>query len=169
MARVMAAALALGLLATPGSGQTEAGDARAAFERLRTLAGTWGFQDGGQRGSVVYELVSGGTVILERVMSAEHGPVGMVSMIRLDGDRLVLDHYCTAGNQPRLVSPGLEAGEIRFSFAGATSLPDTAVGHIHGAVFQFPTGQVFRSLWTWREHGVETTSERRHWRRQAGS
>jgi hypothetical protein len=137
-------------------------DARAAFEKLRAIAGTWTFTTDSDHGTVSYELVSNGTAILERVMNEEHGETGMVSVVYLDGDRLILQHYCSSGNQPRLVSPGLEGDEIRFTFEGASNLASADSGHIHGAVFSFAGPGPFASRWTWRENGVDTTTARRH-------
>jgi len=140
---------------------TEA-DAEAAFEKLRAITGTWTFTTDADRGRVSYELVSNGTAIVERVMNDEHGEAGMVSVIYLDGDRLVLQHYCAAGNQPRLVSRGLEGEEIRFGFERASNLASPDAGHIHGAVFTFAGPGPFASRWTWRSNRTETTSTRRH-------
>ena len=137
-------------------------DPGAGFDTLRALAGTWTFTGDADQGRVSYEVVSGGSAVLERVMNGEHGEAGMVSVIFLDDDRLVLQHYCSAGNQPRLVSPGLDGDEIRFTFDSATSRPPVSAGHIHGAVFRFPDGRPFESHWTWRQDGTETTAVRRH-------
>jgi hypothetical protein len=137
-------------------------DARAAFEKLRAITGTWTFTTDTDHGRVSYELVSNGTAILERVMNEEHGETGMVSVIYLDRDRLILQHYCTSGNQPRLVSAGLEGDEIRFTFERASNLASPDAGHIHGAVFTFAGPGPFASRWTWRSNRTETTSTRRH-------
>jgi hypothetical protein len=139
------------------------GETRAAeaFEKIRALAGTWAFTTAADRGTVSYEVVSNGTAVLERVVNQEHGETGMVSVIFREGDRLVLQHYCASGNQPRLVSAGLEGDAIRFTFERGSNLaPGT--GHIHGAVFEFPKSGSFTSRWTWRADGVDTTTTRRH-------
>jgi hypothetical protein len=57
----------------------------------------------------------------------------MVSMYYVDGDKLVLTHYCAVGNQPRLeldrkVS---KPNELRFVFAGGTNLNADKDMHIH--------------------------------------
>ena len=39
-------------------------------------------------------------------MSEIKGKEDMISMFNLDGDRVVLTHYCAAGNQPRMVASG---------------------------------------------------------------
>ena len=165
-ATIIATLSLIPLLASPGPAVVPTpfakADARAAFEKLRTIAGTWTFTTDSDRGKVSYELVSNGTAILERVMNAEHGEAGMVSIIHLEGDRLVLTHYCGSGNQPRLVSPGLQGDEIRFTFERASNLPTAEAGHIHGAVFSFAGPGLFASRWTWRENGQEALSTRRH-------
>lgn len=140
----------------------QASSAREGFERLKQLAGTWSFTMGGERGLVSYEVASDGSLILERVINLEHTGAGMVSAIFLDGDRLVMHHYCGAGNQPVLVSSGLEGAELRFVFAGGTNLADGSVGHIHGARFVFLEGRSFESEWTWMEAGKASTALRRH-------
>src|SRR4051794_29447205 len=76
--------------ADPGAGA-------AAFERLRTLVGQWqGEGEGDER--LTYELVAGGTALLERETAANRPE--MLTVYHLDGNRLLLTHYCMAGNQP---------------------------------------------------------------------
>lgn len=165
------------LYPAPGHAQARGpSPAAIAFARLKSLAGTWKFGDTGTApgtlmpvGTVSYEVVSNGTAILERVSGPEHGPSGMVSIIRLDGDRLVLDHYCSDGNQPRLVASRDLAGmEIRFDFESATGLASPEAGHIHSAVFSFRPDGGFESRWGWRQAGATHTGLRRHVRAGAG-
>ncbi|MGE0351773.1 MAG: hypothetical protein AB7I33_11925 [Gemmatimonadales bacterium] len=159
--------VALSVTVSSGLPAQQASPAREGFERLKLLAGTWSFTMGGERGLVSYEVASDGSLILERVINGEHAGAGMVSAIFLDGDRLVMHHYCGAGNQPVLVSTGLEGDELRFTFAGGTNLADGSVGHIHGARFMFQEEGSFESEWTWMEAGKASAAVRRH--RVAGS
>jgi hypothetical protein len=160
---VVAALSATPLVAVPGHPPASTpAHAEVAFERLRAITGTWTFTTGAEQGQVSYELVSNGTAILERVSTEEHGEAGMISVIHLEGDRLVLQHYCADGNQPRLVSRGLDGEEIRFAFERAANLASADDGHIHGAAFTFTGPKSFASRWVWRANGTETTSIRRH-------
>jgi hypothetical protein len=156
--------------------QSQASPAAEAFARLKDLAGQWAFRDSldwgtaaGRpevvTGTVSYELVSNNTTIQERVHGPNHGTANMISMIRLDGDRLVLDHYCSSGTQPRLVSRGLEGHQIRFVFESGTGLESPATGHIHAATFSFGPDGGFESRWTWKESGKAHIGVRRHARR----
>jgi hypothetical protein len=173
-------ALTIAAPASPVSAaaQSKASPAAQAFARLKDLAGRWAFRDsvdGGTAsgrpevvtGTVSYELVSNNTTIQERVHGPDHGTANMISMIRLDGDRLVLDHYCSSATQPRLVSRGLEGDHIRFVFESGTGLASPATGHIHAATFSFSPDGGFESRWTWKEPGNTHIGVRRHARRAA--
>ncbi|HUR28489.1 MAG TPA: hypothetical protein VM509_09905 [Planctomycetota bacterium] len=75
-----------------------------AFDILKSLAGKWhGTSTSGDKQfpvDVTYEVASGGTVVMERLFPAsEHE---MISMYHRDGAKLVMTHYCSGGNQPRM-------------------------------------------------------------------
>ncbi|MEO6711404.1 MAG: hypothetical protein ABIP42_17615 [Planctomycetota bacterium] len=75
-----------------------------AFEALKSLAGKWhGTSTSGSQQfpvDVTYEVVSGGSVVMERMFpSSEHE---MISMYHRDGGKLLMTHYCSQGNQPRM-------------------------------------------------------------------
>jgi hypothetical protein len=82
-----------------------AGDPKtaAAFDRLRTLVGTWDMTSTLPSGKtykdkVIYRLASGGSVLFEEI-----GPAAsMLTTYHLDNGKLVLTHFCTVGNQPRM-------------------------------------------------------------------
>lgn len=154
------------------SGQASRSPAEEGFRRLAGLEGSWAFRDSltagiaarpiHVSGSVDYELVSNGLVLQERVHGPEHGTANMVSMIWVEGDQLVLDHYCSSGTRPRLVSPGLVGNEIRFVHDGHSGVRSEDAGHIHGAVFRFGPNGRFTSEWAWRARGDSHDAERHH-------
>jgi hypothetical protein len=130
-------------------------DAKAAFERLKTLAGEWEGKLGADTGQVSYEVISGGSAILERFSSTAMGPGGnMVSVYHLDGQRLMMTHYCLAQNQPRLVAKSYDAakGELVFEFLDVTNVSPGA-GYISGAIFRFGDGKRFSSSWSSTKDG----------------
>ena len=95
------------------------------------MPGTWEGTPQRQALVVTFEI-SGGSA----VMSEIHGDHDMISMINLDGpDRLLLTHYCAAGNQPRMaphVSP--DGKTITFTYVDATNLATPDAGHMQKMV-----------------------------------
>src|SRR5579872_2208685 len=75
-------------------------NAAAAFARLQTLVGDWEADTDMGKARLHYELIAGGTALVER-FSAEKMP-SMLTVFHFNGDRLMLTHYCEAGNQPRM-------------------------------------------------------------------
>ena len=127
----------------------------AAFERLRGLAGTWQgeFTHGDEKGptAVRYRVTSGGSAVEEVLFGGT--PHEMVTMYHLDGPRLLLTHYCAAGNQPTMVlAPGDDPSVLRFGFLRATNLKGPGDGHMHEAVIELPAPDRLKSSWTfWAE------------------
>ena len=82
-------------------------------------------------------------------------------MYHMDGDRLLLTHYCEAGNQPRLVASSIEDGArtVTFTFLDATNLPSRDHGHMDKAILRFLDDDHFSSRWTWYQDGEETWME----------
>ena len=115
---------------------TAAPDPASAFESLKALAGSWQGTSGpadGERSEVEHELrvASAGTVVMETMMpGTDHE---MINMYHMDGEDLVLTHYCAGGNQPHMkYDPSRSsAGKLVFDFAGGTNLDPEKDGHIH--------------------------------------
>ena len=82
-----------------------------AFERLKSLVGTWETVEKGSKrpGVATYTLTGGGKVLME-VMG------GMATAYHLDKGTLVLTHFCGAGNQPRMRVKTIENDGRHFVF-----------------------------------------------------
>jgi len=152
-------AMALGFAASANAADKSAGNAAAAFDKLKTLAGTWeATSDKGKVTSNI-ELVSNGTVLLEKIKVP--GESEMVTTYYLDGNHLVLTHYCTAGNQPHMQAEAFDPAlnQIRFDFASASNLNSAADGHMHSAVIKFTGADTFNSDWTFYKDGKPAFTE----------
>ncbi|QRN94883.1 hypothetical protein JRI60_38130 [Archangium violaceum] len=131
---------------------------KAAFERLKSLAGDWQGQAGHGDKSfpavVTYKLASNGTVVMETLMPGT--PHEMISMYHLDGGELVMTHYCAAGNQPRmkLDTAASTKDELKFAFVGGTNLDPAKDGHIHSGTLKFD-GAALRADWSFWAGGKE--------------
>ncbi len=132
------------------------------FEKLKTLVGEWeGKAADGSPKTVSYQLMSGGTALMETLKHADEP--AMVTIYTADGDRVALTHYCTANNQPRMQSAPISASreEIDFSFIDATNLASPDTPHIHHLLVTFGDDDHFTQQWAWREKGkdeIDTTS-----------
>src|SRR5258706_15050581 len=100
-------------------------DAADASARLKALVGEW---ESDTKARMSYELVGGGTALVEREAMPNMPP--MLTVYYVDGDRLLLTHYCMAGNQPRMEARRINAaaGEIDFDFLDATNLASPSAG-----------------------------------------
>ena len=75
-------------------------DAQKSFDKLKTLAGSWQGSYEGKPMQATLRVTSMGNAI-EHEMKGD-GPDDPITMFYLDGDRLLLTHYCDAGNRPRM-------------------------------------------------------------------
>lgn len=80
-----------------------ASDARKAFEKLKTLAGSWQGSVGGLSTRATIRVTSAGNAIIHDAYSTANTANNAITMIYLDGDRLLLTHYSDAGNRPMMV------------------------------------------------------------------
>jgi hypothetical protein len=160
---VGAAAATLLWLALAGTAVSAAtkpdANADAAFAKLKTLVGNW--QADSQRGKVnsSYELIANGSVLVERLKVP--GEEEMLTVYHLDGNRLVLTHYCTAGNQPHMQAEAYDpaGNQLVFNFVGGGNLSDVNKGHMHNVVLQFLSADAFSSKWGFQENGKPKFAE----------
>src|SRR5436190_790475 len=90
---------------TARGGDKPAGDAKPAakspaLEKIKALAGDWVLAEKpNDPPYCTYRVVSGGTAVMEDLMPDGEN---MITMYHLDGDALVMTHYCGLGNQPKM-------------------------------------------------------------------
>jgi len=151
------ALLALHLAAVPSSAaeRLSGTPAARAFERFRSLEGTWaGKSTKGWEDDMRARVIAGGSVVMMTSFDAHPGET-MLTTVFLDGDDLMLVHYCVAGNQPRLRATDIseDGSRIKFTFADSTNLSSRDQGHMDSAVFDFRDEGRFTSRWTWYQDG----------------
>jgi len=138
-----------------GVGVGEPGDAvkHPVFEHLKSLEGTWtgsathdaGGQTSGGEATVVYRVTAAGSTVQETLFPGT--PHEMVTMYHMDGARLVLTHYCAAGNQPRMeLEASADPSVLSFKFVGGTNMAETDM-HMHSARITFLDADHIRSVW----------------------
>lgn len=147
---VLVLALAADLLAAPAP-------AEVLFERMKGLAGDWeGKSTKGWTDRVQIDVIAGGSVVRMRSFEAHPGET-METMVSLDGDRVLLTHYCVARNQPRLVATkiGADGRSAVFEFLDGTGMASRDTGHMDKVVFELPDDDRYTARWTWYQKGEE--------------
>jgi hypothetical protein len=150
---LLAAATALGAATASAQAAASASsglDAKAAFERLKQLAGDWeGTTDtkDGSPAQIRYELVSNRSALMETMFpGTDHE---MRSVYHMDGSDLVMTHYCALGNQPRmkLAARASKPGELVFDFAGGTNFDPTKDPHVHAGKIRLVDADRIEAEW----------------------
>ena len=135
---------------------------KESFEALKGLEGEWRGKDTlGHQAEIRFRVTSGGTALFSELVEPNHQTQSleddMITMIHLDGDRLLLTHYCGAGNQPRMKGIASPDGKtITFDFVDATNLPSPRTGHMRRVVIKFLSRHHHTEEWTFTENGQES-------------
>jgi hypothetical protein len=141
--------------------QKSESDAQKSFDTMKTLAGTW-------EGSVTMDpsegdmkmvklhvsmrVTSRGNALVHEMQdaSAPDDPTKTdhpVTMFYLDNDRLLLTHYCDAGNRPRMVAKSSPDGKtVDFDFLDVAG--DLQYGHMQHARFTIVDANHHIEEWT---------------------
>jgi hypothetical protein len=157
LATVLSAAAAVATVQAAGP-KSEVSAGPAAYARLKTLVGEWEADTAMGKAHVSYELIAGGTSLVEKE-TGDKMPA-MLTVYYLDGDRLLLTHYCMAGNQPRMQARTFnpETGEVAFEFLDATNLKPGA-GHMHNAKIRLVDNDHLSTQWEFYENGQQKMAE----------
>jgi hypothetical protein len=141
-------------------------DAQSAFEKMKSLAGSWeGKSPDGKSVSTKYQLAAGGTSLMEE-SSEDH----MVTMFYLAGGHLLLTHYCGTGNQPHMqatISP--DGRTVAFDFVDGVNIPNIDSGHMHRAVFTLTDSDHYTEEWTWMQAGKSAVMRVEMHRKEQGT
>lgn len=148
IAALMLAAVIPGLAACEAPGRADADgwpEPRASSESLdesvmgtlSSLEGEWELEqeDGSFGNGSTFKVSSNGSVVREIMFPGE--PHEMTNLYHMDGTDVVATHYCAVGNQPRLVSEGLEETEegpsLPFEFESVSNFRESQ-GHVMGGL-----------------------------------
>jgi phage tail protein X len=142
-------------------------DAQRSFTQLKNLAGTWQgsftvdppMKDMGDDSltQVTMRVTSRGNALVHEMRDAAKpdDPTKFdhpVTMFYLDSDRLLLTHYCDAGNRPRMAARASSDGKtVEFDFLDVAG--STAYGHMQHAVFTIIDANHHTEDWTYMMPG----------------
>jgi hypothetical protein len=131
-------------------------DGQKSFEKMKTLAGSWEGHvttvppTAEMEGKVVHatlRVTSMGNALMHEMTGAGR-PDDPITMVYMDGDRLMLTHYCDAGNRPRMVGKvGADGNTVEFDFLDVAG--SLQYGHMHHAVFTVIDADHHTEDWTY--------------------
>lgn len=104
-----------------GGHTLSAKDAEAKLAPFKAMAGTWTMKDdkGQEQVAMVTTVIAAGSVVHETMFPGS--PHEMVNTYHLDGDQIVVTHYCAAGNQPRMACKAGAGGVYHFTLRDITN------------------------------------------------
>ena len=147
---------AIGVMALVAGAASLAADktkSEEAFDRLASLKGDWKGEQGGAKISVSYTLTANGSALMEEFRPAS-GPV-MITMFTVDGDHLIATHYCSAMNQPQMVTSAITDVQkpLTFSLARITGLKSPDDWHNTGLTVIQEDNDHLTQEWTYQSKG----------------
>jgi hypothetical protein len=177
--------LSLGTMAFPqaepqpaSASQPAPSAAQKSFTELKTLAGRWKGQVtmnppmpdmDNSNVEVSLRITSRGNALVHE-MKEDGKPAdpakydNPVTMFYLDGDRLLLTHYCDAGNRPRMVARTSPDGKtVEFDFLDVSG--STKYGHMQHALFTMVDANHHLEDWTFLMPGDKPVHARMELRR----
>lgn len=108
-------------------------DASKWLDKLKAMKGDWIDVDGtfGMKDqvAVTYRVTGNGTAVVETLFAGK--PEEMMTVYHVDGKDLVLTHYCSGGNQPRMRAKSATATTIAFDYDGGTNVDPAKDFHMH--------------------------------------
>jgi hypothetical protein len=129
------------------------------LDLVKKLAGNWVEvgEDGKPTGHVVttYRITANGSAVEEKLFEGTDHE--MVTIYNMDGDDLVLTHYCMLGNQPRMkAEKQTDPRTLVFNCAGGMNIKSEKDEHMHHAVITWKDDDHIHSEWQEVKEGKNT-------------
>ena len=130
-------------------------DAQKSFEKMKALSGTWegrvttippAPELDGKIMQVTLRTTSMGNALMHEMTGAGR-PDDPITMFYLEGDQLMLTHYCDAGNRPRMIGKAPDAKTVDFEFLDV--IGNMQHGHMHHAEFTMVDPNHHIEEWTY--------------------
>ena len=136
----------------------ESAPAAKPLDALKSLVGRWEATkpvEGMPAAAIEFKLSSNGSTVVETMFPGQ--PHEMINTYVMDGDDLLLTHYCAAGNQPRMKLASNDGKTMKFKFVDATNLKSTEAPHMGALELTIVNENLINEKWTSFENGQATT------------
>lgn len=126
------------------------------FDSLKQLVGTWEgttTMDGKEtKVTVVYELTSAGTAVVEKLFKGT--PEEMVSVYHKEGKSLGMTHYCGIGNQPHMRLKKSDSKMMAFEMVKTDGISSPKEDHMHAVTLTFNDADSMTETWSHYHDGA---------------
>jgi hypothetical protein len=149
-------AIGVGVLLFAGLTLAAAEKSNAGFEKLKSLAGEWeGKASDGKPVKATYKVTSAGSAVSETLQSGTEPE--MLTVYHLDGDHLMMTHYCSLANQPRMRAAVFSGDPkaLDFEYVGATNLGKADAPHMHHLAVAFDDTNHITQKWMLKGMGPD--------------
>jgi hypothetical protein len=128
-------------------------DAQKSFDNLKNLAGSWEGSVDGKPMHATLRVTSMGNALMHEMVLAGRSD-DPITMFYVDGDRLLLTHYCDAGNRPRMTATMSPDGKkVDFAFLDVNNFNEAQGGYMQHAVFTTVDANHHTEDWTFLAQG----------------
>lgn len=133
----------------------------ALIDQVKALEGTWTMtgEDGKAQTAAVFAVTSSGSVVREVMFPGQ--PHEMTNLYHMDGDSLLLTHYCAAGNQPTMrAHAGPNAHVLTFELDSVSNMTRSNELYMGGLTLTLKDANTLEAHWTsFIEGKVEGTTD----------
>ncbi len=152
---VLSGTVLLAMMLTAGNA---AADDQSVMEKLAALEGDWMYLDeNGEETDMIgstFRLTAAGSAVVEVMAPGSPEGYEMVNMYHADGDRVLMTHYCAAGNQPRMeVKSTEDDNRLELKFESVTNLASPDAQHMHHAEYIFRGDDRLTTRWWGMQDG----------------
>ena len=138
----------------------------AAFEKMKTLAGSWKgtttTEGKTESAEVNYGVSSAGSAVVEKLFpGTDHE---MVSVYNDEKGSLVMTHYCALHNQPKLKAASSDDSQIQLDWTEANGVA-LSEPHMHSLKVTFESPDAFTQEWAYFQDGKAAGTTVMHFER----
>jgi hypothetical protein len=151
---ILSAVIALVLMGTESLVGAEKAKSVLAFEQLTSLVGEWKGIQGDAEIKLIYTLIANGSALMEEFRPSAEAT--MLTIFTVDGDHIIATHYCSARNQPQMMTKAIadpSAKSLTFSLSHVYGMKTSWDWHNTGLTVTMEDKQHLTQLWTYEYDG----------------
>jgi len=142
------------------SAQADSITAAQRFEDIKALAGKWrGYTDDNKKEilDVEFKLLSHGSAVVQIMMAGTN--TEMLRVYNRDGDKVMLTHYCSLGNQSHMAAaPTTDKKQFNFVFVEGTNFTTKDDMHLHNVSLTIKNDKELLETYEMFDAGFKTDS-----------